>query len=109
MTGPSAVHRPGGGGAVGDDERVAWATLLRVAEPGVASLARHVRAVGVEQTLLDIRASTPIEGVEVAALRHRLATASGAADLATAARVGARLVCAADEEWPALLDDLRWV
>ena len=90
-------------------DRVAWATLLRVAEPGVPSFTRHLRAEGVHQTLADIAAGAAIEGIDVAALQHRLSTASGEADLAAAAAVGARLVCAGDEEWPPLLDQLRSV
>lgn len=92
-----------------DRERIARATLLRIAEPGVVGLADHVDRVGVEQLLADVSAGAPIEGVDVDALRHRLATASGEADLETAARAGARLVCPGDAEWPPLLDDLRWV
>jgi DNA processing protein len=92
-----------------DEERVARATLMRVAEPGVPALTNHVATAGVLQTLADIRAGTSIEGVDVAGLQHRLRTASGAADLAAAARVGARLVAPGDAEWPALLDDLGWV
>ena len=36
-------------------ERVARATLLRVSEPAVVPLVRHVRRVGAEQTLADIQ------------------------------------------------------
>ena len=92
-----------------DEDRVAVATLLRVAEPAVGGLVRHIRSHGVAQTLDDIAAGAPIDGIDVAALQHRLRTASGEADLAAAAAVGARLVCPGDDEWPPLLDDLRWV
>src|SRR5206468_9037911 len=89
--------------------RVETAPLLRIAEPGTVGLAHHVRKVGVAQTLEDVRRGVPISDVDVDGLRHRLAAASGEADLAAAAAVGARLVCPGDEEWPPLLDDLQWV
>ena len=88
-----------------DEARVARATLLRVSE-AATPLVRHVRAHGVEATLADIRAGAVIPGVDVAALKTRLAEADGAHDLEQAARVDARLVCPGDDEWPPLLDDL---
>lgn len=92
-----------------EEERVAWATLMRVAEPGVPAFVRHVRAVGVLQTLADIRDRSPIPDIDVAALAHRLRSASGARDLETAAAVGGRLVLPSDAEWPPRLDDLQWL
>ncbi|HET7530635.1 MAG TPA: DNA-processing protein DprA [Mycobacteriales bacterium] len=94
---------------VSDAERVARATLLRVTEPGTAGVVERVREVGVAQTLADIAAGRPIGDADVAALQHRLRTASGAADLEAATAVGARLVCPDDAEWPRALDDLAWV
>src|SRR3954447_7125312 len=88
-----------------DEARVARATLLRVSEAATA-LVHHVRAHGVEATLADIRAGALIPGVDVGALKTRLAEADGARDLDQAAAVDARLVCPEDAEWPALLDDL---
>ena len=88
-----------------DEARIARATLLRVSEASTP-LVHHVRGHGVEATLSDIRAGAPIPGVDVGALQTRLAEADGARDLAQAARVGARLVCPGDDEWPSLLDDL---
>lgn len=96
-------------GRGGDQELVDLATFLRVAEPGVPSLVRHVRRVGVAQTLDDIRRGARIPDVDVAALAHRLKSASGAADLQAAADVGARLINPTDPDWPPALDDLRWV
>ncbi len=90
-------------------ELVDRATLMRVAEPGVAALARHVRQVGVSQTLADIRRGSAIAGADVPGLAHRLASASGAADLDAAAAVGARLVVPGSAEWPQPLDHLEWV
>ncbi len=92
-----------------DDERVARATLLRISEPANSALIEHVDRVGVMQAIDDIRGGASIEGVELEGLRHRLQTASGAADLEAAARCGARLVSPGDEEWPTSLDDLAWV
>jgi DNA processing protein len=92
-----------------DAGRQALATLMRVVEPGQPSVVRHVRSVGVEQTVADIRAGVQIGDVDSDGLRHRLATASGAADLEAAHRVGARLVSPADAEWTPLLDDLQWI
>jgi DNA processing protein len=94
---------------IDDDERIARATLLRIAEPGNTSLIDHVDRVGVVQALVDIRTGADINGVEADGLRHRLTIASGEADLEVAARCHARLVCPGDDEWPAQLDDLRWV
>jgi DNA processing protein len=90
-------------------ERVARATLLRIAEPADTALIAHVDRVGVQQTLADILSRAGIDGVEIDGLRHRLQTASGEADIESAARIGARLVCPGDEEWPTQLDDLGWV
>ena len=90
---------------LGHDARVARATLLRVSE-AATPLVHHVRAHGVEATLADIRAGALIPGVDVAALKSRLAEADGERDLEQAAAADARLVCPGDDEWPALLDDL---
>ena len=92
-----------------DEERVARATLMRIAEPGVTGLLQHVAHVGVVQTVEDIRAGRRIGDVDVAALQHRLSSASGADDMAAAARIGARLVTPADDEWPVALNDLDWI
>ena len=92
---------------VSDDERIARATLLRIAEPGVAALVAHVERCGVQATLADIRAGRRIGDVDVAGMRHRLGKTSGEADLETMSRFGARLVCPGDAEWPASLDDLN--
>src|SRR5207248_10275262 len=95
-------------GGVSDEARVARAALLRISE-AATPLVHHVRRHGVEATLADVRAGAPIAGVDVAALNRRLAETDGERDLATAAAVGARLVCPGDDEWPALLDDLMRV
>ena len=92
-----------------DEGKVALATLMRIAEPGVTGLLQHVANVGVVQTVDDIRVGRPIGEVDVAALQHRLSGTSGADDLAAAARIGARLVAPGDPEWPASLNDLDWI
>jgi DNA processing protein len=89
-----------------DDERVARAVLLRVTEPAIAGLVRHVRSVGCIQSVEDIRRGAPIGQVDVAALAQRMLDADGERELEAAAQLGARLVCPADEEWPSGLDDL---
>lgn len=91
---------------VSEAERAARATLLRAAEPGSAGIVRHVREVGPEQAVADIRRRAPIANVEMEALALRILDHDGARDLEAAARIGARLVCPGDEEWPAALDDL---
>jgi DNA processing protein len=91
------------------EERIATATLLRIAEPGVPSLTAYVREHGVLQTLDAVRAGAPIGGIDMDGLRHRLAGASGERDLERAASVGARLVCPGEAEWPVPLEDLSWV
>jgi DNA processing protein len=87
-------------------ERVARAVLLRVTEPAIPGMVRHIRAVGCVQAVEDIRRGAPIGQVDVAALQQRILDASGERDLEAAARLGARLVCPGDEEWPFGLDDL---
>jgi DNA processing protein len=93
-------------GAVADDERAARAALLRATEPAVAGVVRHVRAVGPVQTLDDIRRGRPVGSSDGAAMLARLSAGDGEQDLEVAARLGVRLVCPGDAEWPDGLDDL---
>jgi len=90
-------------------ERVARAELLRATEPASPGIVRHVREVGAEQAVNDIRRRAPIGGVDVDALAMRLLDHDGERDLAAAANLGARLVCPGDEEWPPGLADLESV
>jgi DNA processing protein len=92
-----------------DDERVATATLLRIAEPASPAMATYVREHGVLATLDAVRSGAAIGGMDTDGMRHRLAGASGERDLELGASVGARLLCPGDADWPPLLDDLRWV
>jgi len=95
-------------GGVSAAERVARATLTRIAEPGVHALAERVREFGAQQVVADVRDGLRLPGVDVEALRHRLASAEPQRDLDRAAALGARLVCPGDVEWPRALDDLAW-
>jgi DNA processing protein len=68
---------------------------------------RHVRAVGAEQAVADIRRGAPIGDADAAAMLTRLSLVDGERDLDVAATQGLRLVCPGDEEWPAALHDLE--
>ncbi len=94
---------------VSDAERAARAQLLRAAEPGTGALLRHVRLVGPAQAVADIRRHAPIAGLDVETLATRLLDVPGDRELELAARLGARLVCPGDDEWPIALDDLERV
>ena len=97
----------GSNGPAVDEVRVALAGLLRVCEPPAAALARFVQAQGpaaawsavlarrAPRAVLSATAAR-VDGVDPAALAAR-----ARADLAAAARVGARLVGPGDAEWPA--------
>jgi DNA processing protein len=88
------------------DDRVARAVLLRVTDPATGALVRHVRAVGSVQAVADLRAGVPIGPLDIEAAQLRLLEASGERDLDSAARLGVRLVCPGDDEWPTGLEDL---
>jgi DNA processing protein len=92
--------------AAREAERLARATLSRIAEPGTLGVVSRVRQVGAEQVVAELRDGRPLPGVDTDALRHRLATADPHRDLDRAAAVGARLVCPGDAGWPRPLDDL---
>src|SRR4051812_50214898 len=76
------------------EERIATATLLRIAEPGVPSLTAYVREHGVLATVEAVRQGAPIGALDVEGLRHRLAGASAERDNQRAPAVGGRVV------WP---------
>ncbi|HVW81215.1 MAG TPA: DNA-processing protein DprA [Mycobacteriales bacterium] len=94
---------------ISDSERAARALLLRAVEPCNVSLIRHVRAVGAEEAVADIRRGARFGEGDVAAYASRIVDADGMRELEAAAGVGARLVCPGDEEWPVGLDDLSGV
>lgn len=100
---------------VSDEERFARATLSAIAEPGDAAMGRMLAQVGPLEALAIVRGQTPpppgaINGSmpeqRLAAWRARLATADPEADLTVCERLGGRLVCPGDPEWPATLNDL---
>jgi DNA processing protein len=91
---------------VTDAERIARASLLRATEPAVPSVVRRVRAVGPVQTVDDIRRGRPVGTSDAGAMLARLSVGGGEQDLEVAGRLGMRLICPGDEEWPAGLDDL---
>jgi DNA processing protein len=80
--------------------RAAWS---RIAEPGDVTAARLVAARGPVQALADV-ATESHPGL--ARFLPRLERLVVEQDLDVAARLGARLVCPEDEEWPTGLDDL---
>lgn len=93
------------------EERLARARLTRVVEPGDETVGRWLRQLGPTGLVgaLEGRERLP-EGAserKVAGLRLRAEGVEPAADLATAAALGARFVVPGDFEWPAQLDDLR--
>ncbi|HWB68167.1 MAG TPA: DNA-processing protein DprA [Mycobacteriales bacterium] len=92
--------------AADDEERIARAVLLRVAEPATKGVVRHVRAVGPIEAVDDIRRGRAIPDVDVAALQQRALGADGDAEIEAGARLGARLLCPRDADWPPALDDL---
>ncbi|HVV76175.1 MAG TPA: DNA-processing protein DprA [Mycobacteriales bacterium] len=94
---------------VSDQERAARAQLLRAAEPPSVGLIRHVQKVGAVRAVDDIRRQAPIANLDVPALAARLLDIPAERELELAAKLGARLVCPGDDEWPSALDDLDHV
>jgi DNA processing protein len=92
-------------GAVPESERLARAGLTRLGEPGDLVLAEFVAEHGAEAALEAIRSGT-FPGRSCGDYQTRLATGEPARDLETAAKVGARLVCPGEAEWPDSLDVL---
>lgn len=90
-------------------ERAARALLLRAAEPCTTPLIRHVAKVGAEQAVKDIRRGVSTRELDVAAFAARIADFDGLREIEAAARLGIRLVCPGDDEWPIGLADLSAV
>lgn len=80
--------------------RAAWS---RIAEPGDVTAARLVAARGPVQALADVAAASH---PGLARFLPRLEQLDVDQDLEVARRLGARVVCPEDEEWPTGLDDL---
>ncbi|RFU42436.1 DNA-protecting protein DprA [Actinomadura logoneensis] len=103
------------------EDRIARATLTALAEPGEPLLNELIDRLGAPETLTAIRRGRlPDEtaaGIaddslvarmteRLAHWRIRLSAAEPASDLLVAERLGVRLVCPGDPEWPTTLDDL---
>jgi DNA processing protein len=81
------------------DLRLARAYLVRVAEPPALALSAFIDAHGPVDAARRVQAQQVPEPVALeTGARHRLDRVD--ADIAAAARVGARLVIPEDEEWP---------
>lgn len=90
-----------------DGERLARAALCRVTEPGdpgVGALVLERGAAWVWRQALAGQLPLPAEAR--GGIQARLAASRPDADLAALARVGGRLVCPGEPEWPSGLDDL---
>lgn len=92
-------------GAASDAERMARVTLSRIAEPGELQVGRALREYGAVATLERIREGR-LEADRATQWRRRLPDADARADLAAYERLGVRLVCPGEPEWPTQLDDL---
>lgn len=91
--------------AVEEAERLALAALTRLGEPGDRELIGFVDDRGAAAVIESIRdGSLPSERITHYAAR--LSAVHPDVDLAYAARIGARLVCPGDLEWPTQLDQL---
>lgn len=95
------------------EERVARATLTGIAEPGDVRLGQLIAGCGAVETLAVLRGVAPVPssmaeglGRRMDAWRARLPTVNVEADLTVCEKLGGRLVCPGDPEWPATLDDL---
>ncbi|MFB4316769.1 DNA-processing protein DprA [Actinomadura sp. 21ATH] len=95
-------------------EHAARAALCAVAEPGDTFLNRVIDEAGAPAALTAIRDGRPPAGLDVTEgerrrlerWRVRLRSASPEEDLAVSERLGIRLVCPGEPEWPTTLDDL---
>jgi DNA processing protein len=91
------------------DERLARAALTRASEPGDVALAALVEAHGASAVVEGLREGASFGCQQAGAWRLRLAGHDPESDLVAAHRVGARLLCPGDEEWPEPLGDLDGV
>lgn len=88
-----------------DEERLARAALLRIAECGDRELGELVATFGPGATLAGIRQGT-VDARGLPAWQARLPLVRPEQDLEAAERIGARLICPGESEWPSQLDDL---
>jgi DNA processing protein len=103
---------------VSDEERSARATLSYIAEPGDGVMGRMVRRFGPAGALDIVRAGRAPAGFADSAKQARrlaehigrwqvrLPSAKPEADLTVCARLGGRMICPGDSEWPSQLDAL---
>lgn len=91
---------------VSDASRIARAALSRVCEPDDHELHAMLDAIGPEAAWDELCTGGGPEDLR-GRVGARLAAARPEADLAAVARLGGRLVCPGDAEWPAALADLR--
>ena len=94
---------------VPEAERLARATLCRIVEPGdeaVGLLLQQHGPVETAERLSRGRGLPASVGRRSEGYQARAAGVDPAADLDRARRLGARLVCPGDEDWPSQLDDL---
>ncbi|HSK25987.1 MAG TPA: DNA-processing protein DprA [Jiangellales bacterium] len=90
---------------IGPGERRARAALAVAVEAGTPGVSAAVAEHGAEAVLAGLRGRRP-ETPGGAAARARARRVDGAEVLAEAGRVGLRLACPGDPEWPSRLDDL---
>ncbi|MTE21215.1 DNA-protecting protein DprA [Streptomyces sp. TRM43335] len=91
------------------EERAARAALTRVGEPGDEALNRWIDRYGAAETLRAFASDHPLPGASRArwaGLRARARDLTPEADLEAVDRLGGRLVCPGDNEWPSQLEDL---
>lgn len=103
---------------IDDDERLARAALTYLAEPDDGHLGRLVHALGPVDTLRVVAAGElpadlagaenhrPLLANRLGRWRTRLPAVDPGTGLAACERIGGRLVCPGDPEWPTQLDDL---
>ena len=86
------------------DERLARVALSRVTEPGHLAIWAAVESVGAAPVWASLRRGASVPGVTTAlrdGAAHRARDYDPQRDLDALARLGGRLVCPGDEEWPA--------
>jgi DNA processing protein len=91
---------------VPDAERLARAALSRVCEPDDDGMRALVHAAGPELAWQLLRDGDVPDAIGQRA-RSRVATARPETDLETVTRLGGRLLCPGDDEWPYSLADLQ--
>lgn len=93
------------GGVSDAEERLARAALSRLVEPATVALTRHVAAVGAVTAWEQLRAGRGPAGLQ-ALVAARLDRCDPVRDLDGLRRLGGRLLCPGDPDWPTPVDDL---